>query len=66
LKVLRILLKAYADNEVAYHKSVIGAVETILIPQAKNAELKSLLQQVLPTLKTHLEHAEMVQKNFGK
>jgi len=58
--------KAYIDNEVAYHKSVIGAVETILIPQAKNAELKSLLQQVLPTLKTHLEHAEMVQKNFGK
>ena len=60
------LAKAYINNEVAYHKSVIGAVETILIPQAKNAELKSLLQQVLPALKTHLEHAEMVQKNFGK
>jgi putative membrane protein len=58
--------KAYIDNEVAYHKSVIGAVENVLIPQAQNAELKALLQQVLPTLKTHLEHAEMVQSRLSK
>ncbi len=58
--------KAYIDNEVVYHKAVISAVETILIPQAQNAELKGLLQQVVPTLKTHLEHAEMVQKDISK
>jgi len=56
--------KAYIDNEVAYHKAVISVVETILIPQSQNAELKALLQKVLPTLKTHLSHAEMVQKMF--
>ena len=56
--------KAYIDNEVAYHKAVISVVETVLIPQAQNAELKALLQKVLPTLRTHLEHAEMVQKIF--
>jgi putative membrane protein len=56
--------KAYIDNEVAYHKAVINAVENVLIPDATNAELKSLLQNVLPVLKTHLEHAEMVQKNL--
>jgi putative membrane protein len=56
--------KAYVDNEVAYHKAVIGAVETVLIPQSSNAELKALLQQVVPILKTHLEHAEMMQKNL--
>jgi putative membrane protein len=54
--------KAYIDNEVAYHKAVISVVETILIPQSQNAELKALLQKVLPALKTHLEHALMVQK----
>lgn len=54
--------KAYVDNEVAYHKAVISAVEGLLIPQSQNAELKKLLQDVLPTLKAHLEHAEMVQK----
>jgi putative membrane protein len=56
--------KAYINNEVAYHKAVISAVETVLIPQAQNAELKALLQQVVPTLKTHLAHAEMVQANL--
>ncbi|MGN6399729.1 MAG: DUF4142 domain-containing protein [Flavisolibacter sp.] len=56
--------KAYVDNEVAYHKAVIATVENVLIPQAQNGELKSLLQSVLPVLKTHLEHAEMMQKNL--
>jgi putative membrane protein len=54
--------KAYIDNEVAYHKAVIGAVEGLLIPETENAELKSLLQNILPALRTHLAHAEMVQK----
>jgi putative membrane protein len=54
--------KAYIDNEVTYHKAVINAVETLLIPESENAELKALLQNVVPALKTHLAHAEMVQK----
>jgi putative membrane protein len=58
--------KAYIDNEVAYHKAVINAVKGLLIPQSKNAELKSLLQAVLPALESHLAHAEMVQHKFSK
>ncbi len=56
--------KVYVDNEVAYHKAVIGAVKTVLIPQAQNKELKALLQKVLPILNTNLKHAEMVQKQI--
>ncbi len=56
--------KAYIDNEVAYHKAAIDVVENTLIPDATNAELKSLLQSVLPIFKQHLEHAEMIQKNL--
>ena len=56
--------KAYIDNEVGYHKAVIAAVEGLLIPEAENKELKELLQGVVPALKTHLAHAEMVQKMF--
>lgn len=56
--------EAYIDNEVAYHKAVISAVEGLLIPETENAELKALLQNVLPALKAHLAHAEMVQKNI--
>ncbi len=56
--------KAYVDNEVTYHKAVIAAVKTVLIPQSKNKELKALLQKVLPILDTHLAHAEMLQKEL--
>jgi putative membrane protein len=58
--------KAYIDNEVAYHKAVISAVEGLLIPETDNAELKSLLQNVVPALKAHLEHATMVQNQISK
>ncbi len=57
--------KAYIDNEVSYHKSVIAAVETLLIPETENAELKELLQNVVPALKTHLEHAVMLQTKIS-
>lgn len=57
--------KAYIDNEVAYHKAVINAVRTVLIPQSRNAELKDLLVTVAPVLDAHLAHAEMVQKQFA-
>lgn len=56
--------KAYIDNEVAYHEAAIGLVEGTLIPDASNAELKSLLQSALPIFKQHLEHAKMIQKDF--
>jgi putative membrane protein len=52
--------KAYVDNEVAYHKTVNGALETQLIPSASNGELKSLLQAGLKMFQGHEQHAEMV------
>ena len=52
--------KAYAANEVAYHKAVNGALETTLIPNANNAELKSLLQTGLKIFQGHQQHAEHV------
>jgi putative membrane protein len=58
--------KAYVDNEVAYHKAAIKEVEHVLIPDATNGELKSLLQSALPLFKAHLAHAEMIQKSLKK
>lgn len=52
--------KAYIDNEVAYHKQVNGALETLLIPSAQNAELKSLLETGLKLFQGHQQHAEHV------
>jgi putative membrane protein len=52
--------KAYAANEVAYHKAVNSALETTLIPNATNGELKSLLQTGLKIFQGHEQHAEHV------
>lgn len=56
--------KAYIDNEVAYHKTVNGALSSLLIPSAQNAELKALLQQGLTLFTEHEQHAEMVAAKF--
>jgi putative membrane protein len=50
--------KAYAEYEVAYYLTVIGALETTLIPSIKNGELKSLLETRLTLFKNHLKRAE--------
>ena len=50
--------RAYVENEVAFHKAVNGALETTLIPDAQNAELKALLQTGLKLFRSHQAHAE--------
>lgn len=57
--------RAYMDNEVAYHQSVIEAVESTLIPNTSNGELRALLQAVVPALRAHLEHARMVRSGLS-
>src|SRR5215831_10354084 len=53
--------KAYVANEVAYHKTVNGALEKQLIPSATNPELKGLLQTGLKIFEGHQQHAEHVE-----
>jgi putative membrane protein len=53
--------RAYVANEVAYHRTVNGALEGTLIPAAQNGELKSLLQTGLKLFREHEQHAEMLQ-----
>ena len=52
--------KAYVTNEVAYHKTVNGALENTLIPSATNPELKDLLSTGLKIFQGHEQHAEQV------
>ena len=55
--------KAYVANEVAYHKTVNGALENTLIPSASNADFKGLLQTGLKIFQGHQQHAEHVAAN---
>jgi putative membrane protein len=52
--------RAYVQNEVAYHRTVNGALHETLIPNASNRELKSLLQTGLTLFTEHQKHAEQL------
>jgi len=52
--------REYVNNEVAFHKTVNGALASTLIPSAKNGELKSLLETGLTLFKEHQAHAEQL------
>ena len=56
--------RAYAKNEVAYHKTVNGALADTLIPSANNGELKTLLQTGLKLFREHQHHAEHLAANL--
>ena len=56
--------KAYVDNEVTYHQTVLDALDKTLIPSAKNAELKALLVKVRPAFVAHLVLAKQIQSSF--
>jgi len=57
--------RAYIDNEVMFHQTVLDALDKTLIPNAQNAELKALLEKVRPNVAGHLERAKQIQSTLG-
>jgi putative membrane protein len=58
--------RAYIENEIAFHKTVNSALKDTLIPDAQNAELKSLLETGLKLFESHQAHAEQIAAKLGK
>jgi putative membrane protein len=50
--------KAFLEQEVAFHKAVIDAVTTTLLPALKNAEVKDLVTKVAPAFQAHMLAAQ--------
>ena len=50
--------KAFLQHEVGYHKAVIDAVTTTLLPALQNAEVKDLVTKVAPAFKAHEDAAQ--------
>jgi len=53
----------YIENEVAYHVKFLATIDSVLVPAAKNKDLKNLLTSVRPAVAAHLAHAEQVRAN---
>lgn len=58
--------RAYIASEVTYHEQLLGAIDTVLLPSAQNAELKALLEQTRPAVEAHLKHAQDLQASLGQ
>ena len=58
--------KAFLEHEVAYHKAVIDAVTTTLLPALKNAEVKDLVTKVAPAFQAHMMAAQSLLEKQGK
>ncbi|MGI9534808.1 MAG: DUF4142 domain-containing protein [Thermodesulfobacteriota bacterium] len=58
--------KRYADNELAYHKSVNALVGDTFIPNIENPEMKALFEQALKIFKTHEQHAGKMVATLNK
>ena len=56
--------RKYIEHEVAYHQTVLDAVDKTLIPSAHNADLKALLVKVRPAFVAHLEMAKQIQSQL--
>jgi putative membrane protein len=50
--------RAFLENEVAFHKAVIDAVTTTLLPALQNTEARALVTKVAPAFKAHQDAAQ--------
>ena len=57
---------AFLQHEVAFHKGVIDAVQTTLLPAIKNAELKALVVKVAPAFQAHMLAAQQLDDKLAK
>lgn len=56
---------AFLQHEVAFHKSVIDAVKTTLLPAIENAEVRDLVTKVAPAFQAHMLAAENLDKRLA-
>jgi putative membrane protein len=50
--------RAFLEHEVAYHKAVIDAVTSTLLPSLQNQEVKDLVNKVAPAFQAHMMAAQ--------
>ncbi|HEY4217158.1 MAG TPA: DUF4142 domain-containing protein [Gemmatimonadaceae bacterium] len=58
--------KAFLAHEIAFHKAVIDAVTTTLLPAIQNADLKALVVKVAPAFQAHMLAAQNLESKLGK
>jgi putative membrane protein len=55
---------AIVQHEVAFHTSVINAIQTTLLPAIQNPELKAFVEKVAPAFQAHLLAAQRLERQL--
>jgi putative membrane protein len=58
--------RAFLAHEVAYHKAVIDAVTTTLLPALQNTEVKDMVTKIAPAFQAHMMQAQSLLDKYGK
>jgi putative membrane protein len=58
--------RAFLQHEVAFHKAVIDAMNTTLLPSLKNDEVKNLVKKVEPAFTAHMMAAQDLLDKMAK
>jgi putative membrane protein len=56
---------AFLQYEASFHKAVIDAVTSTLLPAIRNAELRTLVVQVAPAFEAHMIAAQNLEKKLA-
>jgi putative membrane protein len=56
--------RALIQHEVAFHESVIDAIQVTPLPAIQNAELKALVEKVVPAFQAHLLAAQRLEREL--
>jgi putative membrane protein len=58
--------RAYVNAQVKAHRDVLDSIDQKLLPNAKDPQLHTMLQQTRPAVQTHLNHAVQLQAKLLK
>jgi putative membrane protein len=59
------LERAYIDAQVKAHQTVLDTIDTKLMPNVKDAGIKTMLTETRPKIEMHLKEAQDIQKALG-
>jgi putative membrane protein len=57
--------RAFLQHETAFHRAVIDAVQSTLLPAIDNPELKALVEKVTPAFQAHMQMAQELEKKVS-
>jgi putative membrane protein len=57
--------RAFLQHEAAFHKAVIDAITSTLLPAIQNDELEALVKKVAPAFQAHMQMAEELEKKVA-